>query len=196
MPPVAFPPLLIKQPVSLNTEGDAASAGAGKTSVAGMLLAFQPLWGFPVLSAVGAALPVLALEPPTERIGRVNTHTIALAIMATGYVGLYLAGPSPMMIYALMAVVGVGWASIVRLPFAIFPRKIGTEETGLCMGLINLSVVLPQLVVSLGISLLVSRATDMRIICMVSAVTLIISAPAWIRVREDRVTVQCIRIHG
>jgi maltose/moltooligosaccharide transporter len=141
--------------------------------------------GFLILSAVGAALPVLALEPLTERIGRVKTHTIALAIMAAGYVGLYLIGSSPMTIYVLMAVVGVGWASIVSLPFAIFSQKIGKEEMGLYMGLFNLSVVLPQLVVSLGISLLVSRADDLRIIFVVSAVTLIISALAWTRVRED-----------
>ena len=141
--------------------------------------------GFLILSAVGAALPVLALEPLTERIGRVKTHTIALTIMAAGYVGLYLIGSSPMTIYVLMAVVGVGWASIVSLPFAIFSQKIGKNEMGLYMGLFNLSVVLPQLVVSLGISLLISRAADVRIIFLVSAVTLIISALAWTRVRED-----------
>ena len=141
--------------------------------------------GFLILSAVGAALPVLALEPLTERIGRVKTHTIALAIMAAGYVGLYLVGSSPMTIYILMAIVGVGWASIVSLPFAIFSQKIGKEEMGLYMGLFNLSVVLPQLVVSLGISLLVSRAADLRIIFIVSALSLIVSALAWTRVRED-----------
>lgn len=141
--------------------------------------------GFLILSAVGAALPVLALEPLTERIGRVRTHTTALAVMAAGYVGLYVFGTSPTMIYVLMAIVGVGWASIVSLPFAIFSQKIGKGEMGLYMGLFNLSVVLPQLVVSLGISLLVSRATDLRIMFAVSAVTLIISALAWTRVRED-----------
>ena len=141
--------------------------------------------GFLILSAVSAALPVLALEPLTERIGRVRTHTIALAIMAAGYVGLYFIGSSPMTIYLLMAIVGVGWASIVSLPFAIFSQKIGKEEMGLYMGLFNLSVVLPQLVVSLGISLLVSRAADLRIIFIVSAVALVISTLAWTRVRED-----------
>jgi MFS family permease len=140
---------------------------------------------FLVLNAVGALLPVLALEPLTERIGRVRTHTLSLAIMTAGYVGLYLLGDSPASIYVLMAVVGVGWASIVSLPFAIFSRKIGKQEMGLYMGLFNLSVVLPQLVVSLGISLLVSRADDLRIIFIVSAIALAISTLSWTRVRED-----------
>jgi MFS family permease len=140
---------------------------------------------FLVLNAVGALLPVLALEPLTERIGRVRTHTLSLAIMTAGYIGLYLLGNSPASIYVLMAVVGVGWASIVSLPFAIFSQKIGKEEMGLYMGLFNLSVVLPQLVVSLGISLLVSRADDLRIIFIVSAIALAISTLSWTRVREN-----------
>ena len=140
---------------------------------------------FLILNAVGAALPVLALEPLTERIGRVKTHAAALAIMTIGYIGLYFLGSTATMIYILMAIVGIGWASIVSLPFAIFSRKIGKEEMGLYMGLFNLSVVLPQLVVSLGISLLVSRADDLRIIFAVSAVALAISAISWTRVHED-----------
>jgi hypothetical protein len=53
------------------------------------------------------------------------------------------------------------------------------------MGLFNLSVVLPQLVVSLGISLVVSRAQDPNIIFAIAAVALAVSAVAWTRVRED-----------
>jgi MFS family permease len=140
---------------------------------------------FLVLNAVGALLPVLVLEPLTERIGRVRTHAISLGIMTVGYIGLYLMGSSPMTIYLLMAIVGIGWAAIVSLPFAIFSQKIGKDEMGLYMGLFNLSVVLPQLVVSLGISLLVSRADDLRIIFIVSAIALAISALSWTRVSED-----------
>ena len=117
------------------------------------------------------------------------TRVIALILLCVaGFfpaIGLYLLGNSPASIYLLMAVVGVGWASIVSLPFAIFSQKIGKDEMGLYMGLFNLSVVLPQLVVSLGISLLVSRADDLRIIFIVSAIALAISTLSWTRVREN-----------
>jgi hypothetical protein len=53
------------------------------------------------------------------------------------------------------------------------------------MGLFNLSVVLPQLVVSLGISLLVSRADDLSIIFAVSAVAMALSTLSWLRVHEN-----------
>ncbi len=140
---------------------------------------------FLILNAVGAALPVLVLEPLTERIGRVRTHAACLAIMTIGYVGLYMFGDSKLSIYILMAVIGVGWASIISLPFAVISQKADKAEMGLFMGLFNLSVVLPQLVVSLGISLAVSRAADPGIIFAISAIALALSTVAWTRVRED-----------
>jgi MFS family permease len=140
---------------------------------------------FLILNAVGAALPVLVLEPMTEKIGRVRTHTACLAIMTAGYVGLYFFGATTMGLYVLMAVIGVGWASIISLPFAIISQKADKAEMGLFMGLFNLSVVLPQLVVSLGISLAASRADDLRIIFVISAIALALSALSWTRVRED-----------
>jgi MFS family permease len=140
---------------------------------------------FLVLQAVGAILPVLVLAPLSGRIGRVRTHTLALAVMTAGYVAMFLLGDAPVTIYILMGVIGVGWASIISLPFAIFSQKADAAEMGLFMGLFNLSVVLPQLVVSLGISLAVSRADDKGIIFAISAIALALSTIAWTRVRED-----------
>ena len=140
---------------------------------------------FLILNAVGAALPVLVLEPLTERIGRVRTHTACLAVMTVGYIALYFLAESILSIYVLMAVIGVGWASIISLPFAVISQKADKAEMGLFMGLFNLSVVLPQLVVSLGISLAVSRADDPGIIFAISAIALALSTIAWTRVRED-----------
>jgi ABC-type spermidine/putrescine transport system permease subunit II len=84
-----------------------------------------------------------------------------------------------------MGVIGIGWASIVSLPFAIVSQKVSQARMGLFMGLFNLSVVLPQLVVSLGVALLVSRAPDKNIIFAVSAASLALSTIAWSFVRED-----------
>ena len=138
-----------------------------------------------VLNAVGALLPAFVLMPIAHRIGRVRTHTLSLACMTAGYVGLWLNGASAASIYALMAVVGIGWAAIVSLPFAIVSQKVSRARMGLYMGLFNLSVVLPQLVVSLGIALLVSRAPDKNVIFALSAASLALSTIAWSFVRED-----------
>jgi maltose/moltooligosaccharide transporter len=141
---------------------------------------------FLVLNAVGAALPALVLMPLAQRIGRIRTHAACLACMTAGYLGLYFFGSSPQRVYALIAVVGIGWAAMVSLPFAIVSQKISQARMGLFMGLFNLSVVLPQLVVSLGVALLVSRAPDKGVIFAISAASLALSTLAWSFVREDR----------
>ena len=138
-----------------------------------------------ILNAVGAALPVLLLQPLANRIGRIKTHTASLALMTVGYVAMYFLGSTTTAIFVLMALIGIGWASIVSLPFAIFSQKIAKEEMGLYMGLFNLSVVLPQLVVSLGISLVVSRADNPNIIFAIAAIALALSTLAWMKVHED-----------
>jgi len=140
---------------------------------------------FLVLNAVGALLPALVLMPLAHRIGRIKTHVICLAFMTAGYLGLYGFGVSPMRIYLLMAVVGIGWAAMVSLPFAIVSQKVSQARMGLYMGLFNLSVVLPQLVVSLGVALMISRAPDKSIIFAISAASLALSTIAWSFVRED-----------
>ena len=140
---------------------------------------------FLVLNAVAAVLPVVLLQPVSKVIGRVRTHAISIFIMAGGYIGLLLFGTTPTAIYILMAVVGIGWASMVSLPFAIMSQKVEEGQMGLFMGLFNLSVVLPQLVVSLGVSLAVSRAGDKSIIFLISAVALTLSAISWLLVNDD-----------
>ena len=140
---------------------------------------------FLVLNAVGALLPALVLMPIAHRIGRIKTHAICMAFMTAGYLGLYLSGSSPLQIYVLMAVLGIGWAAMVSLPFAIVSQKVSEARMGLYMGLFNLSVVLPQLVVSLGVALMISRAPDKSIIFAISAASLALSTIAWSFVRED-----------
>ena len=141
---------------------------------------------FLVLTVVSALLPVLVLEPLSERFGRIKTHAGSLAIMAVGYFAMFLFGRTPTYIYMIMVVIAVGWASMISLPFAIMSQKIDKAQTGLYMGLFNLSIVLPQLVVSLGVSLALSRATDKSLVFVIAAVSIAISAFAWLAVREDK----------
>ena len=140
---------------------------------------------FLVLSAISAFLPAFVLEPISEKLGRVRTHTLCLAIMAVGYFAIANAVTSPLSLYVLMAIVGIGWGAIVSLPFAIMSVKVNQAQMGLFMGLFNLSVVLPQLVASLGIGLLISRAEDKSIVFIICAVCLAISALCWTKVGED-----------
>ncbi len=141
--------------------------------------------GFLILNAVGALLPAFVLEPIARKVGRVRTHAVAVTVMAAGYAGLLFFGFSPLAIYAMMAVLGIGWASTISLPFAIMSQKVEQSKMGLYMGLFNLSVVLPQLVASFGIGKAVSEASDKSLIFIIASVSLAISAALWFMVKED-----------
>lgn len=140
---------------------------------------------FLVLNAVGAILPAFVLEPITEKIGRVKTHMLCMVAMTAGYAGILFLGTTPFMIYLMMGVVGIGWAATVSLPFAIMSQKVSQKKMGLYMGLFNLSVVLPQLVASLGVGELVNNAADKNIIFIICAGSLLISAVSWLLVKEN-----------
>jgi maltose/moltooligosaccharide transporter len=140
---------------------------------------------FLILNGVAAVLPAFILEPITRKIGRVKTHWICIAIMAVAYAGMWLLGYTPTVIYILMALLGIGWAATVSLPFAIMSQKVDSAKMGLYMGLFNLSVVLPQLVASLGVGEYIGKSVDKSVLFIICAVCLAISAFAWMLVKEE-----------
>ncbi len=142
---------------------------------------------FLILNAVGAILPAFVLLPLAKKIGKVKTHFICIASMAIGYGLLLLFGFTPIIIYIIMAILGIGWASTISLPFAIMSQQVDQSKMGLFMGLFNLSVVLPQLVASFGIGLAIKQAADKNLIFIISTVTLAISAFLWMLVKEERI---------
>ena len=140
---------------------------------------------FAVLNTVGFLLPALVLEPITEKIGRVKTHMLCIATMAIGYLLIIFMGHSQNMLFLLMAVVGIGWAAVVSLPFAIMSETVNQSKMGLYMGLFNLSVVLPQLIAS-SLGGFIDRAENKSMIFTISAIALGISAVLWLLVKESK----------
>lgn len=141
---------------------------------------------FLILNAVGALFPAFVLEPLTERLGRVKTHLLALVVMSIGYFGIAFFANSVLLLYVFMGVAGVGWAAIVSLPFAIMSEKVNKFRMGFFMGIFNLSVVLPQLFVSLALGIFIQDAVDKNIIFVISGVSLAISAVLWLLVKDSK----------
>jgi MFS family permease len=143
-------------------------------------------WSFFSLNLVAAIIPVLALEPLANRFGRVKTHAYSLVVMSIGYASIVVLGDSPYVLYILMMIVGVGWASIISLPFAIMSQKISQNKMGLYMGLFNLSVVLPQLVSSFAVGDLVQTFDNKTVLLVICSITVAISAICWFMVKEPK----------
>lgn len=151
------------------------------SSLSGQVIAIS----FAVMNVVGFLLPALVLAPLVARIGRVRTQAGCVAIMALAYFAIALFARAPMMLYALMAVVGIGWAAVVSLPFAIMSEKVDQSRMGLFMGLFNLSVVLPQLA-STRIGFVLRDAADKSVLFVICGACLTVSALLWMLVSENK----------
>lgn len=141
---------------------------------------------FLVMNVVGFILPVAVLQPLAQKIGLVRTHTLCIFIMAAGYAGIIFFGTTASALYALMAVVGIGWAAVVSLPFAIMSDSVDKSRMGTFMGIFNLSVVIPQIVVSLAIGAVIGAAADKTITFVICALSLALSAILWAFLKEDQ----------
>lgn len=108
-----------------------------------------------------------------------------MGAMAAGYLGISLAARTPTALYLFMIVVGIGWAATVSLPFAILSEKVSRDKMGTFMGIFNLSVVIPQLIVSWRFGRIIEHASDKNIIFLISAASLAASAVAWMTVKES-----------
>jgi len=141
---------------------------------------------FAIMNTIGFILPAFVLQPLTKKLGNVKVHLLCIVIMALGYWGIVFWGNNAIMLYLLMTVVGIGWASVVSLPFAIMTEMVDKSKMGLFMGIFNLSIVIPQLIVSLFIGSVIQSAQDKIIIFIISAIALSISAFLWLLIKEQK----------
>jgi len=145
---------------------------------------------FLILNAVGAVLPVFVLEPIAKKIGRIKTHTISVGIMALSYLGIVLFGHSQLSLFVLMAFAGIGWAAVVSLPFAIMSETVNQSRMGFYMGMFNLSIVIPQLIVSYWFGSIIQNAADKNMVFIISAISLAISAVLWMLPNEQKDSIE------
>jgi len=94
-----------------------------------------------------AALAAFLLPLLAARIGRRATHMTGLFCGAVGFAMLPLL-VSPMALLAPMMLIGIAWSSILTMPYAILAGLLPQRKLGIYMGLFNIFVVLPQLLVS------------------------------------------------
>jgi maltose/moltooligosaccharide transporter len=140
---------------------------------------------FAVMNVMGFLLPALVLAPLVSRIGRVRTQAACVGIMAAAYFGIAFFARTPAALYVLMALVGIGWAAVVSLPFAIMSEKVDKSRMGFFMGLFNLSVVLPQLATTL-VGFVLHDAANKSVLFVICGACLGVSSVLWLLVSEKQ----------
>jgi maltose/moltooligosaccharide transporter len=95
-----------------------------------------------------AAVAALALLPFLARaVGKARTHLICLLAGAAGYASFFMIRDPKLLIISEIGV-GIAWASILAMPYAILASSLPQRKLGIYMGLFNIFIVVPQLLVA------------------------------------------------
>ena len=135
-----------------------------------------------VAALVAFALPVLA-----RRVGKRGAHAVALTMGGLGLIGIFLIR-DPQMLWLPMIGVGIAWASIVSMPYAILSSAVPGRKMGVYMGVFNIFIVVPQLVAATLLGLMLNALFQSQAIwaLVVGGISFFIAAAFALRVREAR----------
>lgn len=92
-----------------------------------------------------SAIYAFLLPSIAAKIGRKQTHSVSLIIGGIGLISMYFA-PDKYWLIGSMIGVGIAWASILAMPYAILAGSIPLKKMGIYMGLFNFFIVLPQII--------------------------------------------------
>ncbi|RAW01218.1 MFS transporter [Pseudochryseolinea flava] len=133
-----------------------------------------------------SALCALFLPAIAFRLGRKLTHAISLTIGGVSLISIYFI-TNPTLLVIPMIGVGVAWASILAMPYAILAGAIPPHKMGIYMGLFNFFITLPQIINGFVGGLIVKHMYNGQpILSIVMAGVFFIIAAACVRFVDDR----------
>lgn len=91
----------------------------------------------------------LVLPMIADKLGRKLTHALCLLVGAFGLVSVSWVHDK-YLLYGCMTCVGIAWASILSMPYAMLSGSLPKDKVGIYMGIFNFFIVLPEIIASLG----------------------------------------------
>lgn len=104
-----------------------------------------------VAALVAFLLPVFA-----KLTNRKMTHLAALVLGGLGLISIYFI-KDPNMLLLSMVGVGIAWASILSMPYAMLAGALPARKMGYFMGVFNFFIVIPQLVAATILGFIVKQ---------------------------------------
>lgn len=92
---------------------------------------------------------ILTLVASKIKINRKLLHLFSLLAGGLGFILIYYIS-EPWMLHICFALVGIAWASILSMPYAMLSGSVEPQKMGTYMGIFNMFIVIPQIVAALG----------------------------------------------
>jgi maltose/moltooligosaccharide transporter len=140
--------------------------------------------GFATYNGV-AALVAFAIPPLARWSSPKVAHIICLLCGAAGLFSIYFVS-NPKMFLGSMVGVGIAWASILAMPYAILTGSLPPSKLGYYMGVFNFFIVIPQIVAAALLGVIVGRFLGGQAIyaLMIGAGSFVLAAVLMVRVQD------------
>ena len=100
--------------------------------------------GYYGLSSMAVAL-LLSFYASRRQLNRRLVHFVSLMLGGLGFLSMYFVS-SPAWLIGSFALVGIAWASILSMPYALLASHVDEKKMGVYMGIFNMFIVIPQIV--------------------------------------------------
>ena len=98
--------------------------------------------------SVFAALFSLVITPLADKYGRRNVYVVSLILGGLGLLSILFIKDKNLLFVPMIGV-GIAWAAILALPYAILSSKLPAKQTGVYMGIFNATITIPQIAAGL-----------------------------------------------
>ncbi len=144
-------------------------------------------WGgicFAVYSVV-CFVVAFALPKVAAVTSRKFVHAIALVCGGVGLLSTYLIHDQYLLLLTMVGV-GIAWASILSMPYAILSGSLPPERMGVYMGVFNFFIVIPEIVASLTFQPLVKYVfgNNPLYVVMLGGASMLVAALLVMRVQD------------
>ncbi|WP_281227698.1 MFS transporter [Flavobacterium aquiphilum] len=138
---------------------------------------------FAFYSAV-AALFSLLIPTIAKNIGRKKTYSFSLMMGGLGLISMFLVEDKNMLLLSISGV-GLAWAAILAMPYAMLSGSLPAEKMGVYMGLFNATITIPQITAGLlGSTLIMLFGGNPMVIIVIAGVSMLIAGTAVFFVKE------------
>lgn len=123
---------------------------------------------FGIYNGISAVLALL-LPLLAKRFSRKGTHALALFFGGISLLSFLFITNETYLIIPMIGI-GIAWASILAMPYAMLANSIPANKMGMFMGLFNMSITIPQIVSGVASGLILKYwFNDNPVLCIVMA---------------------------
>src|SRR4026207_2368341 len=144
-------------------------------------------WGGLCFAVYNVVCFVIAFLLPSiaNRTSRKTVHIVALVCGGIGLISVFFVA-NKWMLFLSMAGVGIAWASILSMPYVILSTAVPPARMGVYMGVFNLFIVIPQIVMSLIVPKIFNNVlgADPRNAVVLGGISLLFAAVTVLGVRD------------